>query len=311
MFLCFVVLLFFVAELYGCDTICPNQRGQLIILDGPSSVGKSTLAHTLQKSFEPERWHYHHKSLHADTLVAMVKKVELVSSDLCYNGLPELFKAVITNINSTTAESQEKKDKQERWNLIRAEWEELFYSKIAECLRRGELIIADVSLHQRRELKIALKRLAECNPFFVFVHLPFGKIIEWVEKRNSNLDTKEHRHTNQVLYQYALSYRTGCVDENNFIDIVSREMILQVTTAHYQKVFPFVPSGEELGKKIMATLGCSSQPVQTLIPRLQHDCVVDTAINAPQQAAEYVQYKLQTHLGSSLFFTNSLKKLEY
>src|SRR5439155_26708781 len=122
----FLLLLFATINLCGCDT--HNPQGQIILLNGPSTAGKSTLAYILQATL-PGIWHYHHKNFYEQDLVTNVRQAGLVDSNFIYKNIPHLFKTVRRTIAKST--HIHKITHQTRWARILCTWNELFYIKMA------------------------------------------------------------------------------------------------------------------------------------------------------------------------------------
>lgn len=271
--------------------------GKCIILDGASSAGKSTLARHLVEIL-PDTWEITHHSSHVSQVIEKAKNIGLLQDNCTYKSLPHLFTTIRTAIMS--CEGEEKIQKQRAWQQINVEWKKSFYESISHKLENGNNVILDTSLYKKQEFILAQEALQPYNPFFVCVHIPFEALVARVNTRNASYNCEQHRFLNQVLYQYACCYCTQKTKDTHTVGMLCADTIQKVVDTYApcqsETMSPFIPTGDQLTKKIMSMMDISKEHNSFLKPRLAHDVIINTHYYSPQEASNFVRDVYLCHL---------------
>lgn len=172
-----------------------NAAG-IIVLNGTSTSGKSTLARALQESY-------------GDV-------VEIVSIDSFFtNNLLWRYGFSYLNPFEWTKTNEEIFSPKEIKEISKKSHMELC-NKAYELYHSGKSVIIDVVVCDQEIRDLYDQLLQETNISWFLVYCPLGKLIERVVKRNESTDDKEKRSLAQVLHQFSKMYKKNDEESEAF-----------------------------------------------------------------------------------------------
>jgi hypothetical protein len=122
----------------------------------------------------------------------------------------------------------------------------------------------------------------------VFIHVPFGAIIDRIKKRNA-VGMEQARYANRVLSIYPEFYAVNAANDLDFPGDISMQKIK--STVGLAELLPSsteFPTGNLLVAKIVEAFklqGSEEQKTMKLMPRMSHDFIVNTSLANPEQCA--------------------------
>lgn len=267
--LIFMVLLCISALVY---CFYPGKKGSIIILDGVSSSGKTSLANHLIQLLGNS-----YQKIALDDYVAdiFLQKKEL--------NLPhKKFIEIIRN---------------RRNNM---------YHDIMRMVNKGKHVLLDTvlsGLEGKKDVKIAFEMLQEVSIVMILVYCPLVLVSERIEERNERSffeDKPKEMRSIAATLQFCNVYKVVESDEDYCIGTLSK---CDVESAY---IFPdFVPKQDMqvfdmVKKRLIFAFDLCNKDFVRIAPRLQYDYIIDTSKYTPEACAEKI-YDTLSAFDSNIF----------
>ncbi|MCL4380222.1 AAA family ATPase, partial [Candidatus Dependentiae bacterium] len=232
---------------------CQIFPGSCVLLTGPSSAGKSSLAHALKESFPAQEWCIlNFGEYRRDLLLQGAKRLELIPAD--YVNINNIVLDCDVQKFLATLDVVTAAEKLTKWREVFSDCDRRFVEYLRECCTRQENLIIDVPLYKKGELLSLLQQgLKYFKLFFVFVHVPFNLLYQRVTERNEQKSEHEFRYLNQVIFRYFCYYHLeeqlttrslGCIEKNDLQAFIT-QWTMSVPS------FVKIPSGITLFEEIV------------------------------------------------------------
>ena len=284
-----------------CNSYLYNNN-KIIVMTGPSCAGKSTLSEIFKKIFFAEDWYViNFGTFRLQILNDKAKELDLVSQDYINENNIILDQEVQKRlIKLGENDVQQKRD---AWNQVFDLCDSIFFQYLDDLCKIHKNILIDIPLYSKNTFSCLLNsKLKNYNTFFVFVHVPFEKLLERVDKRNKRNNDKEYRYMNQVIYRYFLYYRVVLQKNNRTLEEFSKTLLKKniVEWTQEKKYFVTLPTSYELADYILGSLKFDQEKM-FLEPKLNYDCIIDTNKYTPEDAALLLHNKAFQSSGTHLF----------
>lgn len=289
---------------------CQIFPGSCVLLTGPSSAGKSSLAYALKESFPAQEWCIiNFGEYRGDLLLQGAKRLGLVPAD--YVNVNNIVLDCDVQKFLATLDVVTAAEKLTKWGEVFNDCDRCFVEYLRACYTQQGNLIIDVPLYKKGELLSLLQqRLREFRLFFVFVHVPFNLLHQRVTERNEQKGEHEFRFLNQVIFRYFCYYHLeeqpttrslGYIEKNDL-----QASIMQWTMG--SPSFVKIPSGATLFEEIVKRCEFRNKTM-CLTPRLLYDYVIDTSVYNPLEGAKNLYEALQESYEQSQFFENQTDDL--
>jgi len=245
----------------------PVKKGGIIILDGVSSSGKTSLANCLMKFLDST-----YKKVALDDYVA---DVFLAKKKL---NIPH-----------------------KKFISIIRECRDRMYEEIIRLTSCGKNVLLDTvlsGLEGEKDIDIAFEKLKGLEVVKILVYCPLPLVTERIEERNAKSffdDKPEEMRSIAATLQFCNVYKVLESDDDFFIGTLSKKDI------ELAYKFPdFVPKQDikifdAVKNKLLFSFGLFDRESVKIAPRQQYDCVVDTSKCSPEECSEKIfkKYRLR------------------
>ncbi|MFC1842499.1 AAA family ATPase [Candidatus Dependentiae bacterium] len=263
----FSLFCFFWVKKIWCST--GSQQGTILLLDGPSCSGKTSIAKELIKLFGPG--------------------YEIVSLD---DFVADLF---LENI-------KKKLPKKEFLKKI-CHKRDLMYKKIVSLVCNGKNVLVDTvlsGLEGKKDVRRCFETLQDIDVYLVLVYCPLYKVVDRLKERNRmaffQQKPKEMRSIFATL-QFSNCYKKTGASLKNFLqeDVfqkglgsLSRKDIEISYFAHQNLPDKLKAQYNMVKQKLLLHFGLEYSNCVKIISQLNYDCIVDTNKKSPLECAKEV-----------------------
>lgn len=299
--------LFFLIQVISIGCACAEtitstaELPRIIILNGSSTAGKSSIARELQHIL-PDYCAVSYDTFREILWLSIAKELGLISHDYVFKNVTLLFQDVKHSLAQLVEE--ERKIKSQAWNPFAPIIDEKFYEHIAGLVLEGKKVIVDTIILAKKQVA-CIKKLPQNELCVLFVHVPLEVIIERISRRNGTGKLDEFRPINKVLFHYPLYYR-ATVSPNNVFGIETSSSLIEDIVSKASCLdcqWSVFPTGPQLAERMIKALGIQHSTEKiALMPRLTHDYFVDTGkLSSEEAALEIKAALLKERIAHSLF----------
>jgi chloramphenicol 3-O-phosphotransferase len=252
-------------SLNACSSqVTSHSTGNIIVLNGTSSSGKSSIAKVFTKE---NNYVYDAFDNHADKVLAKW----------------------IAQKRATSWQSNPQALTYETRLEVLADAQELAAA--------GNNVLIDMLFDQASDYQLIVNKLKRFNPKFVLVYCPFQVLAERVEARNASGIKSEQRNLSQALSRFGKIYKSAPsgIDELSRADFNAAVKLAKRDFKDPKKYQEFVV-------ELKQNLGFANHTVQTvkIAPRLHYDLIVNTGKNSPQKCAAQIASYLKARAVNTL-----------
>lgn len=204
-----------------CKEIKVNEsKGTIIILNGTSSVGKSTLASQISKKLK-------------DSVIVRCDEVAV-----------DVFKNLVNKKNYTISENTPKDLLSLIYkgvpdidpNFLDDEINKEMYERIRSAASQGKIVINDNAWIQQKDAENCEEELKGFSVICIFVHSSLNDLLVRVKKRNEQSSEIEHRVMTLPFQTISLMYRTVNKENECIVDTWKAQSVREFMD-HLQKEF--------------------------------------------------------------------------
>lgn len=261
-----------------------DKKNTVIVLNGTSSAGKSSIAHALQNAFYPEKI----EVLSIDTVFYEVarKYIEEQGYDVDPNknftelcaSLPETFEIDGDRL------------------LPRAETE--LFERVKKYAQTDNYVIVDAVINNAKEAEKWTQVLETLSVYHILVYCAPNKLLERLMQRNHSNIVEEHRGLAQPFEQFFDMYRVQKqealpIDEINVLeldDLIQNNIVKKEPMMQAEDQTEAQRALEVYKKKFLNT---DAETIK-IVPEdfIVFDCVVNSSILSSQECAQQIIEKL-------------------
>ncbi len=257
----------------------------IIVLLGPSSAGKSSLAQALQRELANDIKIISYDHFRLQRLIEEGKKYALLPIDYQESNIFIMFAFLKAAIISRPDFEQKKLFIWFRETL--GAIDKLFYQHVL-AVSSTKKVLVDGFVVKQEQFDFMQQVLGTKNCFYVFVHISLTKIASRVCSRNSMGCAESYRGINRVLYFYPEQYTAISFEGSG--DFLTQEIvnaIVSESASLFQE--DGFPCGVSLANFLNQTFGLSDASSTILLqPRWPVDFCVDTSVNSSEVSAQLV-----------------------
>lgn len=245
------------------------KQGKIILLDGVSSAGKSSICKEL---------------------------VQILGSSYQIIAIDDFVKDVFAE--------QEKHPVSPSEFIARCdECSDKMYEKIKEITDQGKNVICDnvlAGLEGEKSVKLNLEKLKDLNTYFVLVYCPFKILVERILQRNKRArkedNFQETRSLALALNQFAASFKKQKKDKDIFLEKLSREDFIKALFDAKNEFKNDEKRFEDFKAKALKNIGFEKENTVNLTSFLSYDCIIDTSKCSSKECAQLIIMKLDEEL---------------
>lgn len=236
-----------------------QMRGRLIVIDGASSSGKTSMIEHLMNELDSS-----YQCIAVDTFVSPIfieqQKVNLPEK--------EFFERVDLQIDA-------------------------MIESVKNLVLSGKNIILDTvlcGLKGEEHVKKQLTPLQELHPTIILVHCPLLKLVERVKLRNKKAlqenRPQDQRSIGTVLYQFGNIYKLQKDHMKKLIDKASFNDIERACELAKYEWDTNILLFQQFKEWLRFQLGIDDEKVVELTTRLEYDFIIDTSKNTSRECAQ-------------------------
>lgn len=277
------ILLLLPIPLFGAA----QQDGKIILLNGTSSAGKSSIVREL--------------------VPMLAGQTEIVSFDgMGYTIARERIIAQrgtsepVTNLDiDGYFESLAEADQY----VLNSEIMTRMCNCIRTCYQNGKNVIVDTVLDQKVEWELYTKMLHELPVHFILVYCPLEPLFQHLMERNQSPDEKEHRGLSVPFDQFFTMYKRRITAAERYVDMLTRKQFNDVVERiksvakqyekHSDRLEEFLVAIDKQAPLTCKEFGLTEQEAVEITSVFAHGMMVDTAHatshDCAQQILDYVQ----------------------
>jgi pimeloyl-ACP methyl ester carboxylesterase/chloramphenicol 3-O-phosphotransferase len=263
-----------------------SHTGQVIVFDGASSAGKSSIIKNLMPMLD-STYEY----------IAVDDFVSAVFLEQQKLNLPE--KEFLNRVNQQT---------------------DIMYDKIKLLISHGKNVILDTvlsGLEGEKSIKEQLDKLKIFSTIKILVYCPLPVLLDRIKQRNerAHIENKpeDERSIGTAINQFGHIYKKITDAKESSLCTISRKYIELACETCKREFAKNLSRFDQFKEWLFSQLGTQDENEVMLTTRLKYDCVVDTSKNTPEECANKIRLLLcsktiSTSTGISLyteFFGNS------
>jgi len=250
-----------------------NQSGRVILLDGTSCAGKTSIGKELNDAFQIP-FHYVAIDDFIVDLFEYHKKSPLPADDL------------IEQCNSRIT---------------------YMYEHIEKLASRGQSILCDTTLICLEDVKSVNKWftiLRGVNGFVVLVYCPFHILVQRIKNRNKRAREQkklyETRVVHIVLQQFMTMFKRHEFSDEPMLDVLSRRQVEEAFDLLKQELRDDQDSTlyAMLKSDMLQHFGLVKNEVVFIAPKLNYDCIVNTSKHTIHSGARIIQKRFLSMQGN-------------
>jgi len=242
------------------------MQGQLIIIDGASSSGKTSVIKEL---------------------------MPLLCSSYQYVAVDDFVSEIFVE--------HQKKPLSEKEFLARViERCDLMYAKIRELIAQGKNVILDTvltGLEGEKSVRDTLAKLEGLSRNIVLVYCPLPVLVERIKKRNEQASRENKPHEIRSMFlpisQFGHIYRPIKDNGEPVLGKLTRADVERACAATEKEFTGDTEKFEQFKQHLFSQLGVAEREEVTLTTRLSYDLIVDTSVLSPSEAAHSIKQKIQ------------------
>jgi len=227
--LALLVVLVFSSELQSAATPDAHTSGKVILLNGTSRAGKSSIARELSKLFGSESCIIEIDAIAYNLAQSKVqgKGIEVLQD----KGLLDLLDSIPEGTLSA-----------EEINGLYPEAEKAMYNQIKKLHAAKKIVIVDTVLEGKQDIDECKKQLHECDLIPVLIYCTPSVLVQRVQERNRT--GREPRSVELPLEQYCDLYEVSTTIQDSSLDILK-----EVETLRLMEQIDFTQLDEEAGRE--------------------------------------------------------------
>lgn len=245
-----------------------HQIGTVVLLNGTSSAGKTSIMYELQKIYGDA---YQIVLLDDFIRLYVLEHPEAIDSSIAKDALQKHWDALFT----------------------------LFYQHINTLIVSGKNVFVD-TLEYQDEYELHTLLLAQTRIITILVYCPPHVIVEHVEKRNQSGDEREQRAIGQAFRQFAEFYRVKESAEDVVIDRINTVLIKNALDKAKEEIdldVQHAPSDVALEKAMkndqfylhfVQRFTLDEQQEIALVPTCSWDLIVNASVDTPWEIAQKI-----------------------
>lgn len=234
------------------------MQGQVIIFDGASSAGKSSVIKQL---------------------------MPMLDTSFCYIAVDDFVSELFLE--------QQKRPLPEAEFLARIrESCDVMYAKIRALVAEGRNVVLDTvlsGLEGEKSVQYTLKQLENLPLSFVLMHCPLRVLVERINQRNKKAlqehNPKDVRSIGTALSQFGHIYMPRKNETEVFLGVLSRNDVEHACEVSKKEFAGDGKRFESFKEWLLAQLGVKDKEMVTLTTRLPYDYIVDTSKHTPHECA--------------------------
>ena len=177
--------------------------------------------------------------------------------------------------------------------------DDLMYDTIKSLVADGKNVILDTvlsGLEGEKSVRKALDKLKDLKVVMVLVHCSLPTLIERISKRNERAlqenKPEETRSLGTALSQFGSIYRPKAADDEVDLGLLSRSDVEYACEAAKKEWGENIERFNQFKAWLMAQLGVHDKLEVSLTTRLAYDYIVDTSKQSSQECAQLIKNSL-------------------
>jgi chloramphenicol 3-O-phosphotransferase len=239
-----------------------KKQGHVIIFDGASSAGKSSVIKELMPLLD--------NSYRCIAIDDFVTQVFLEQQKL---KLPE--KEFIARVNKQS---------------------NLMYDKIRLLVTQGKNVILDTvlsGLEGEKSIRDAFEKLNYIKKVMVLVHCPLPVLVERMRQRNAKAlqenRPQDERSIGTAINQFGHIYKSRTKETDISLETISRKEVELACVATKKEFNSNLNRFEQFKEWLLTQLLVKDKEEVTLTTRLKYDCIIDTSKYTTQESAKKIK----------------------
>gem|GEM_PF-6664833 len=270
------------------DLFKPKAKGYIILLNGTSTSGKSSLAQALAQSLRGKTEIF---SLDQTSYEIIYQKF------ITERGYAPTSDEELNTYWDTVSEKALREHGHR--DLADQEVDQQIYAKIRQSHLDGKNVIFDTV----DKTFDCIRSLHELPVHLVLVYCPLEKLLMRIVQRNKSKDNSEHRRLSYPLDQFFEMYKKQTESAEIPVDILTKDqfdrfiaqikIIGQQTERVKSELSEFIRTVDKKAPIISKDFGLDEQPSIEITPTFAYDIVVNTGLLTPEEAARHIQKCLE------------------
>ena len=267
---------------FGMDMVPQDQR--IIVLNGTTTAGKTSIASELKKQLEDQS--YRVEILEIDKF--LVPKVQWAVATNRSNP----FNCFVPNSEIITSSEIEAIGKESQLELCQA---------AKNAYAQGKIVIIDAPMYRPAQIEFYYRALENLKITWTLVYCPISLLVDRIVKRNESSGTTNQRSILQALNQFNCLYKNQSMEP---IDTLSKSTLLysldKARVEHdlmQAKLWDLLKSVqraicpyefESIKNTMLARLSPEQESEIQIGSAVFHNLVVNTGLNNPSECAEQI-----------------------
>ena len=262
-----------------------HPQGTVILLNGTSSAGKSSIAQELQKMWGDScEFVGIDKDVHGPSLNSIISHVQQKTKE-------QVTKENIDNIAEKLI--KDGATTQEDLDIFYAQTSNKLFNrmiqKIKDFTKNGKNVIFDTIVGDDSEQEIV--SLAETlrgeNVLFSLVYCPFQELAKRIASRNS-ADKMEQRDFSMVWRQFGGLYKAAQPSDTQILETLSKNTVTDLVQLHARSEFEEEKEFNEFLSELLENLSLDKNDSVQITSRYTYDLIVNNATQSPDKCAQQI-----------------------
>jgi chloramphenicol 3-O-phosphotransferase len=267
-----------------------RPQGTVILLNGTSSAGKSSIAQELQKTLD-----------YSCEFVGIDKNVNEPALNTIIEYVQQKTKEPVTKENIDDIAEKLVKDgtttQEDLDNFYGQASNKLFngmIQKIKDFTQNGKNVIFDTIIGDDSEQEIvrAFEQFRGENVLFLLVYCPFQELAKRIAARNSG-DKLEQRDFSIVWRQFGGLYKAAQPSDAPILETLSKNTVTDLVQLHARSEFEEEKEFNEFLSELLENLSLNNHEIVRITSSYKYDLIVNNATQSPAECAQQIRDFMQ------------------
>jgi|SaaInlStandDraft_4_1057021.scaffolds.fasta_scaffold11061_1 chloramphenicol 3-O-phosphotransferase len=265
-------------------------QGTVILLNGTSSAGKSSIAQELQKTLgDSFEFVGIDKDVNEPNLNSIIEYVQQKTKEQVTPKNIDVIAEKLIKDGVITQEEIEAFSNQTSTELFKQ-----MIQKIKDFTKDGKNVIFDTLIGDEGEQEIvrAFEQFRGENVLFLLVYCPFQELAKRIAARNI-VGGMEQRTFTQVWCQFGGLYKAAKLGDTPILETLSKKTVSDLVQLHARSEFEEEKEFNEFLLELLENLSLNNHETVQITQRYKYDLIVNNATQSPAECAQHIHNFIQ------------------